>query len=177
MKLYLGKATAPKNYYESFASEYRNAQADAIEKILTVLGSSLSGTILDLGCGDGLGTKLLLKRLPGPFIGLDCSPAMVKRYRRETGGRAVIANFWDTLPHADTAIALHCLHLCPPSRLWQVRWQLAQAGVHHLLVSSPFKATGNLGFEVVARCTAASPASGCKTVWGWMLGVTPDAGY
>jgi SAM-dependent methyltransferase len=99
----------------------------------------LHGTVLDLGCGNGLVT-LILWSYRQEIIGVDAEPKMITRYEAETEHRGVVGNYWDALPRAESAIFCYSLHLCPSSRVASVDYRLCEAGVTSVLVVSPLKA-------------------------------------
>ncbi len=169
---YLGKEVSPEQYYLEHSCDYENPQADAVEVILrSFLPYFGNGTILDIGCGDGLATKIMRPRLNNLIIGVDSSPAMIDRYSLETESRGVVAHFWETLPRAKYAVACHSLHLCPDSYKHMVEFRLKEAGVKTLIVTSPLKSVMN-GFSFpILRQTVSASGSSKKTVWGWVVSI------
>jgi len=119
---YLGTPLDPVTFYQERSRAYSNPHAVGIEAVLGKLRVHLTGKILDLGCGDGLATKLL----GGDCIGCDQSSEMVSRYHQETGCPGYVRTFWDELPLADSAIAIYSLHLCEPSRMSSMRRALSR---------------------------------------------------
>lgn len=165
---YLGTEYSPQDYYRFNSKTYINSQADAIKQILDKLTINLTGKAIDLGCGDGLVSKLLKNRFE--FIGVDSSREMIQRYINETENQGIVGNFWDPLPKAEVAIASHSLHLCQVSRLHEARWRLKESGVKVLVVTSPFKTTGNLlKMKVLDKVT--SKTNKGKTVWGFRISI------
>jgi SAM-dependent methyltransferase len=136
---YLGTALSPADYYREHAARYSNPHARGVAELLARLGHHLSGTLLDLGCGDGIVTKLLATAGPAGFVGVDSAPAMVERYRKETGWPGHVAGFSDPLPPADCAVASYALHLCPHSEVQRAWFRLWETGAERVLVLGPFK--------------------------------------
>lgn len=136
---YLGTDLSPREYYARHARDYDNPHAEGIATILAQLAPHLRGTVLDLGCGDGLATKLLAGRTDLAFVGCDLAPGMVARYRAETGHPAVVAGFGDALPACDSAVACYAMHLATPAEAALMWWRLAEAGAQVVAVVSPFK--------------------------------------
>ncbi len=168
---YLGTNLDPNAFYEKHAGEYKNPHEDAIVSLVTDLSEFITPTVLDLGCGSGLVTKALINLNIHDVIGVDRSYEMTSLYFQETYNSYTIANFWDQLPKAKTAIAAYSLHLCKPSRIWEFRWRLKESGVKTLIVISPLKrAIVGLDMIEIARKSAFSGASK-KTVWSWVLSV------
>lgn len=138
---YLGKDVPPETYYRVHAASYDNPHREGVEAALARLDGHLpAGGILDLGCGDGLVTRWLLRHRPdtSPF-GADASPEMVARYRATTRCGAVVAAFSDELPRCEAAVAAHALHLATGAEAATVWWRLAEAGARVVLVISPFR--------------------------------------
>lgn len=166
---------SPDAYYEARSEEYSNPQADAVLRLLELMLGFVRPRVLDLGCGAGLATSALMVLGVHDCVGVDRSEAMVLRYVRETLRPARVANFWDPLPRARTAIAAHSLHLCEPSRLWQFRWRLREAGVETLVVVSPLKrAADGLRMRELRSASCPSGPRG-KTVWAWAFDVLGEA--
>ena len=136
---YLGTNLTPAEYYRRHARRYSNPHAEGVAEVLSLLAHHLHGRVLDWGCGDGLATKLLGGRENLSWVGADNAPAMVARYRAETGHEGVVAGFADPLPQADTAVASYALHLATPAEAAQLWWRLREAGVQTLVVVTPFK--------------------------------------
>ena len=135
---YLGTDLSPAEYYKRHARRYANPHAEGIAEVLARLAGHLHGHVLDLGCGDGLATKLLAERGLS-FVGADNAPAMVKRYRRETGCPGVVAGFGDVLPAADSAVSSYAMHLMTPAEASMAWYRLWEAGVDAVVVVTPFK--------------------------------------
>lgn len=166
---YLGTDLDPLDYYRNHAESYENPHEEGIRIMLERFKTDLFGTVLDLGCGNGLVTKVLATNTNGPFVGVDVEPAMVERYRSETKSAAFIRAFWDELPPADSAVACYSLHLCPESYLHQVGARLAQAGVQRFLIISPLKRpTGLPCYRLIREETQALALDG-KTIYGRLL--------
>lgn len=140
---YLGTHLTPREYYRRHAKAYANPHADGIAEVLTRLMPHITGQVLDLGCGDGLVTKLLAgvaeaHGITG-FVGVDDAPKMVERYRKETGQPGVVARFVDALPTADTVVASYALHLATPADVPLMWWRLWETGARAIVVITPFK--------------------------------------
>lgn len=135
---YLGTRLSPAEYYRRHAHRYSNPHAEGIAEVLAVFADQLGGRVLDLGCGDGLATKLLAGR-GLDFVGVDNAPGMVKRYRRETGFPAEVAGFAQVLPSAECAVSSYAMHLMTPEEASMVWYRLWEAGVKVLVVVTPFK--------------------------------------
>ncbi|HEY9721306.1 MAG TPA: class I SAM-dependent methyltransferase [Oscillatoriaceae cyanobacterium] len=135
---YLGTDLSPEEYYRVEAAHYANPHAAGIAAILERMAHHLHGRVLDLGCGDGLVTKLLAGR-GLIFVGADSAPAMVARYEAETGFSGVVASFEDPMPPADCVVSSYALHLATPAQLAMLWWRLAEAGAERILVITPFK--------------------------------------
>jgi trans-aconitate methyltransferase len=70
--------------------------ADAISQVVTVAGDV--GRVLDLGCGPGVGTGLLVDAFPGAtVVAVDGSAAMVERATARTGVEAIVVSLPDGL--------------------------------------------------------------------------------
>jgi trans-aconitate methyltransferase len=136
---YLGTDLTPADYYARHAADYDNPHADGIATALARLAPHLHGLVLDLGCGDGLATKLLAGRRDLRFVGADNAPGMVARYEAETGWPAVVAGFGDALPAADSVVACYALHLATPAEAAVLWWRLAETGADVVAVVTPFK--------------------------------------
>ncbi len=136
---YLGTDLPPSEYYARHAAEYANPHAEGIAVLLARFADPLHGTVLDLGCGDGLATKLLAARPGLAFVGADSAPGMVSRYTAETGWPAVVAGFGDPLPHADSVVSSYALHLATPEEAAVMWWRLWETGADVVLVVTPFK--------------------------------------
>jgi SAM-dependent methyltransferase len=143
---YLGTHLSPQEYYKRRAHAYHNPHADGIAEILGRLAPHLHGRVLDLGCGDGLATKLLgdadrhREADRGlTFVGADNAPAMVKRYQKETGFPGVVAGFTDALPAADSVVSSYAMHLAAPAEVPMMWYRLWETGADTVLVITPFK--------------------------------------
>ena len=163
---YLGTDLSPREFYRLKAGDYSNPHADGIRLVLDRHMHWLEGVILDLGCGSGLATSVLWS-LRNPIIGVDSEPAMIERYKRETEHDGFVANFWDELPHADSAVFCYCLHLCPPSRVASVGYRLTEAGIRRVVVISPFKEKNEnwLGYTRIDDSAEGLGPDG-KTIYG-----------
>lgn len=164
---YLGTDLSPAEYYRAHAADYDNPHADAVAIVLGALAKHLHGVVIDIGCGDGLASKLLA---PAGFtcVGVDRYPAMVERYRAETGFECELAGFGDAMPRADSAVASYALHLATAAELAVLWSNLRDAGVATLVTISPFKnrppAPDHYFEKVIAIAGNHGPAG--KTVHG-----------
>lgn len=136
--MYLGTDLSPEEFYRSMTPLYCNPHAVGVRMVLEHMSILLKGRVLDLGCGDGLVTKILAPQ-GHRCIGVDAEQAMVDRYQQETGMPARQGFFWDPLPQAQSAVASYSLHLCPTSRHHEVWNRLVEAGVMTVVVISPFR--------------------------------------
>lgn len=140
---YLGTHLTPQEYYRKHAKAYANPHAEGIGEVLDKLTPHITGAVVDLGCGDGLVTKLLADRAAAlgitGFTGVDDAPKMVERYRQETGHPGVVAGFTDPLPPADTVVASYALHLAGPGDVPLMWWRLWETGARAVVVITPFK--------------------------------------
>lgn len=136
---YLGTDLPPREYYARHAADYANPHAKGIAVLLARFAEHLHGTVLDLGCGDGLATKLLADRPGLSFVGADSAPGMVSRYEAETGWPGVVAGFGDPLPRADSVVSSYAMHLATPEEAAVMWWRLWETGADVVLVVTPFK--------------------------------------
>ena len=136
---YLGTDLPPREYYAKHAADYHNPHAPGIAVLLARFAPHLHGTVLDLGCGDGLATKLLADRPGLKFVGADSAPGMVARYEAETGWPGVVAGFGDPLPAADSVVSSYAMHLATPEEAAVMWWRLHETGADVVLVVTPFK--------------------------------------
>ncbi len=165
---YLGSDLNPDQYYSELAHQYSNPHEPAIAELLRWFKPFLHSRILDIGCGDGLATRLV-----GQTIGIDRSPEMILRFKEKTKCEGLVGNFWDVMPQSDVAMAVYCLHLCPDSRMHQFKWRLKEAGIQTLVVVSPFKRTKDLGLPIIQERKSSAGPDG-KVVWGWAMKVCED---
>jgi SAM-dependent methyltransferase len=135
---YLGTNLTPQEYYKRHSHKYHNPHAEGIAEILGRLAHHLHGRVLDLGCGDGLATKLLGER-GLTFVGADNAPGMVKRYQKETGFPGVVAGFTDALPAADSVVSSYAMHLAAPAEVPMMWYRIWETGADTVLVITPFK--------------------------------------
>lgn len=138
VRKYLGTQLSPAEYYRAHAADYDNPHADAVATVLDALVDRLHGVVVDIGCGDGLASKLLG---PAGFacVGFDRDPTMIERYRAETGFPGWLGGFGDPIPQADSAVASYALHLATPAELAVFWSNVRDAGVDTLVTISPFK--------------------------------------
>ncbi|MNS13468.1 hypothetical protein D3C72_450630 [compost metagenome] len=144
---YLGTNLSPQEYYKRHSHKYHNPHAEGIAEILGRLAHHLHGRVLDLGCGDGLATKLLGGHAVSAaqadrgltFVGADNAPGMVKRYQKETGFPGVVAGFTDALPSADSVVSSYAMHLAAPAEVPMMWYRIWETGADTILVITPFK--------------------------------------
>lgn len=136
---YLGTPLTPAEYYHRHSDRYANPHAEGVAILLGQLLQHLHGTVLDLGCGDGLVTKLAMTAPGLGFVGADSAAKMVTRYQEETGWPAVKVGFTDRLPAADSVVASYALHLATPSEAALLWWRLWETGANVIVVIGPFK--------------------------------------
>lgn len=141
-RTYLGSDLAPAEFYRRHADRYANPHAAGVAALLDRVAHRLAGRVLDVGCGDGLVTKLLAARrdprITG-FVGADDAPGMIARYVAETGWPGMVASFSSPLPQADCAVASYALHLCPPSEVARAWFRLWECGCTRVVILGPFK--------------------------------------
>jgi trans-aconitate methyltransferase len=137
---YLGTDLDPQTYYEREATRYDNPHAPGIHALLGVMLEDVAGTVLDLGCGDGLVTKWLAGRPGIRCVGVDRAAAMVARYREETGCHAEVGTFDRPLPQADWIVSSYALHLATPAEEAAMWWRMWEAGARQVVVITPLKA-------------------------------------
>lgn len=162
--MYLGTKHTPENYYEREGHSYSNPHKDRICSILEHFKPHIEGLVLDLGCGDGLISKWIAGRWAA--VGLESSDTMATRYMAETNLPCFIQPFWEQYPRCDTIIASYCLHLCPRSRIHELRFALQTSQANKLIVISPLKSIRSLlHFPILADISVTKP----KTTYGWVF--------
>ena len=170
-RLYLGRDTSPSDFYRLYSDEYTNLHREGIERLLAHLSPHLEGRVLDLGCGAGLATTWLMGNRPGlEPVGVDASPEMVARYRRDTGCPATVSSFTEELPRCDSVIASYSLHLAARSEMPLVWYRLAEAGARTVVVISPFKGNPSApkGYYAVSETVSVPFGEKGKTAHGWV---------
>lgn len=135
-------------FYKQNGEKYRNPHELVISKVVEkAISDNLIGeSVLDLCCGSGEITTLMGSR---KTVGLD--PYTSEAYKKRTGKSCVNLNFVQisngdlkeemkklNIGKFDTIICSFALHLCPPSLLYRVLWQLRDAS-SSLIVISPNK--------------------------------------
>lgn len=135
-------------FYKQNGGKYRNPHELIISKLVKkAISDNLIGeSVLDLCCGSGEITTLMGSR---NTVGLD--PYTSEAYEKRTGKSCVNLNFIQiangdlqkelsnmNIDEFDTVICSFALHLCPPSLLHSVLWQLKDVS-SSLIVISPNK--------------------------------------
>lgn len=131
-------------YYKRHQCDYYNPHEYIIKKHLrwAYQENKLKHKILDLCCGSGEVTRVLLECNPGYDItGLD--PYTAQAYYLRTGKCAIEMTFKDIADgkiheHYDHIICSFALHLCPESMLPIVLWQLGEIS-DSLIILTPHK--------------------------------------
>lgn len=132
-------------YYRRFGADYRNPHELVVREVVgeSVARNALDLTrVLDLACGSGEATRVLLELGAKEVDGAD--PYTGDAYLAGTGRAAEALGFEDVAAGAlagrdySLVVCSFALHLADPSRLPLLCWQLAQvAGA--LLVVTPHK--------------------------------------
>ncbi len=137
---YLGTQLPPDEYYQVRGQLYVNGHQKGILALLPQVTRSLSGKVLDLGCGDGLVTSWALLHRPDLLmVGADRSPVMAARYEAQTGAPCTVAKFTESLPTCDGVIACYSLHLLKPGERALTWWRLRECGAQTVVILSPFE--------------------------------------
>jgi SAM-dependent methyltransferase len=132
-------------YYRRFGAEYRNPHEQTVRAVIaaSVERNALDlSQVLDLACGSGEATRVLLDLGAGEVDGID--PYTAAAYRTATGRRAEELTFEDIAAGAladrkySLVVCSFALHLADASRLPLLAWQLAQIS-EALLVVTPHK--------------------------------------
>ena len=128
-------------FYENHSREYANPHAIYVEQCLNYCTFQSGEQILDLGCGDGLVTKILKRRGPYHVVGLD--KYMAQRYRDETGFQCLEASFEEiamqglpTDQEFDSVVCSYMVDIIPESYRHNFFWNVA-AQTNRLIVIRP----------------------------------------
>ncbi len=128
-------------YYENHSQEYVNPHSAFVERCLKTHRFHIGEKILDMGCGDGLVTKTLMKQGMFYFTGVD--KYMADRYRKETGFHCYELSFEDIamtgLPTDevfDTVICSYIVDIIPESYRHNFFWNVA-AQAERVIVIRP----------------------------------------
>ncbi|MEB3222162.1 MAG: class I SAM-dependent methyltransferase [Candidatus Sericytochromatia bacterium] len=163
---YLGTDLTPQAYYEREAARYDNPHAPGIHQLLEATLAGVAGTVLDLGCGDGLVSKWLAGRAGVRCVGVDRAAAMVARYEHETGWPGVVSTFDQPLPAADWIVSSYALHLATPAEEAAMWWRMWETGARHVVVVTPLKArpAAPAHYFSLAQAISAGVGPGGKTI-------------
>jgi SAM-dependent methyltransferase len=125
------------NFYKEHGNKYKNPHTEIINQLLSKV--DVGDKILDLCCGSGEVTKNFLNK---DIIG--CDPYTFNLYQKETGKPVLIFSFKDIATGSlanyqfDTVICSFAMHLCEPSMLNLVLFQLAMIS-KKLIILTPHK--------------------------------------
>ena len=164
---YLGTTLSPAEYYAGrYAATYSNPHEAGIRKVVERLHPNLTGRVLDLGCGDGLATKIIVPLGHTDVVGLDPSPQMLARYGAETGHRGVLGTASGVLPPCDSIIASYSLHLEHDPTMASFR--MWESGAKTVVVISPLKDRPRLHsvYWTWTDMTRQGVGTKCKTIYG-----------
>lgn len=127
-------------FYKKEGSTYRNPHEKIIEKLISIANEKnlIGDSVIDLCCGSGEITVLMEEKT---VIGID--PFTNAAYSKRTGKNSLNYSFKDIAKGnlkitCDTIICSFALHLCPPSLLHNVLWNLKDVS-RRLIVISPNK--------------------------------------
>lgn len=132
-------------YYELHKNDYYNPHADKIEYLLTkyITEYDIGKNILDLCCGSGEVTKIIVKSMGDYNIeGLD--KYTYDLYTKNTGLECLKMDFKDIVCGAlknkryDTIICSFAMHLCEQSMLSMLLYQLSKIS-DTLIILTPHK--------------------------------------
>ncbi|MET7638763.1 class I SAM-dependent methyltransferase [Streptomyces sp. NPDC005438] len=157
-----------------YAKLRRNPEYEAMNHRLIELVPRDVDHLVDVGCGDGAVTELLVNALPGAEVtGVDPTGVLVEAARARLGSRAVFhegdaASVSALLPPAsqELAVLANCVHLVPelPEAFAALRTVIRPGG--RLLISSAFysgaESPGDLSFyaDLIATARKAARAEG-----------------
>lgn len=153
-------------YYEKGASDYDNPHKELVRKLLedNVIDLNLN-SVLDLACGDGLVTSILIELLGREAFYtciMGCDPYMDAEYHSKTNRNCIKMSFKDIAVQGlkdrvrkgrvGCIICSFGLHLCEKSMLPDLTWRLSEIS-DTLVVISPTKFP-NLGAAKVEKSTS-----------------------
>jgi len=129
------------DYYKNFSDQYDNPHSQYIYEIIDEIFNS--GLVdftkcLDLSCGDGLITQILVNKGVMNVKGLD--PYMCKEYEEETKKKCLKLSFKDIQSGKlsesfSTIFCSYGLHLCESSILPDVLWNLSLISEFLVIIS------------------------------------------
>jgi len=130
-----------KDYYKAVGNNYTNPHSDDIEKAMDIIfnGEAEFNATLDLSCGTGLITDILMEKGITDIIG--CDPYLNKEYTENTTRDSISLSFNDIHQgklfgrRYNTIVCSYALHLIEPSRLNQVLWNLCIVSDYLVLLS------------------------------------------
>lgn len=130
-------------YYQRHANDYTNPHFHIIEKLLSsyLKNNNIGNDILDLCCGSGEITKVLLKNGSYNIVGSD--PYTFQLYKNQTGKMCYQHTFKDIVSgkligQYDTIICSFAMHLCDTSMLNTLLYQLS-LHTKKLIILTPHK--------------------------------------
>ena len=127
-----------KNYYANMANQYSNPHEPQVQQLLKQL--NLSGTVLDLACGDGSASLALNNDCT--IVG--CDPYLYEQYEERTGFPCYPYSFDDIFNgvlgniNFDVIVCSFAMHLCEESKLNVLLYQLSRLS-NKLVIISPHK--------------------------------------
>lgn len=137
-------------FYENHSHEYSNPHSVFVENCLNHCTFRKDERVLDMGCGDGLVTKYLLRKGLRSVTGAD--GYMSKRYQQETGMSCHEVSFEDIatrgMPNSevfDTVICSYIVDIIPESFRHNFFWNIALR-TKRLIVIRPNSHKLNYGF-------------------------------
>lgn len=128
-------------FYRNHSVEYVNPHAIYVEHCLNYCTFQSGERILDLGCGDGLVTKVLKPRGRFHLVGVD--KYMAQRYRDETGCQCFEASFEEIATHGlptdqefESVVCSYMVDIIPESYRHNFFWNVASQ-MNRLIVIRP----------------------------------------
>ena len=134
-------------YYKEHSDTYSNPHIDRIEYLLKTKTAyeNIGNTVLDLCCGSGEITNILLNNDINNKYNIDgLDPYTASAYTRNTGQRCMKLDFKDIVLGAlknkrcDTIICSYAMHLCEESMLNNLLYQLSLIS-ETLIIVTPHK--------------------------------------
>jgi len=133
-----------KEYYTNHRKTYRNYHEKEVNELLLRILNIINkqDNILDLCCGNGLVTKILMKNGYDNIIG--CDPYMYQEYKIETNKKCLKYNFIDIINYKlniknNIVICSFGLHLCEKYNLKMLINALKYNGMEILIIITPHK--------------------------------------